>query len=198
MPSTGIQPRAALGLNIKAVAKFLGRNDLLKELNELASSLKPSSLENNGKKLAQKIKGFIPIIYSSSENIGIAYNWKIKLNETGKIPAFYNIFPELNHNEMTGCDIKSGNQKLIKNLYFIILKDKNDHPRIQKRMQILEKIYKSRNLPVETINLKGKTIFDKIFSSLLLADWTAYHTALQYTLEPTEVPMVEEFKKLMR
>ena len=37
----------------------------------------------------------------------------------------------------------------------------------------------------------------KIFSSLLLADWTAYYTALAYGLEPEQVPMVEEFKKLI-
>ncbi len=197
IPSTDIQPRAALGLNIKAIAKFLNRNDLLKELNKLSATLEPSSLENAGKQLAKKIKGYVPIIYSSTENIGIAYNWKIKFNETGKIPAFCNVFSELNHNEMTGYDIKTGNQELIKKFYFIILRDKSDHPRIQKRMQILEKLYQARNLPLKIIHLSGTTIFDKIFSSLILADWTAYYTALQYNLEPTQVPMVEEFKKLV-
>ena len=42
-----------------------------------------------------------------------------------------------------------------------------------------------------------KTLGIKIFSSLLLADWTAYYTALAYGLEPEQVPMVEEFKKLI-
>jgi len=64
-------------------------------------------------------------------------------------------------------------------------------------MEVLEKLYKERNLRVEAIELKGKDIWHKIFSSLILADWVAYYTALGYGLEPEQVPMVEEFKKLI-
>lgn len=198
MPSTGIQPRSALGFNMKAVVKMIGRNDWLPELTALASSLKPSEVEAAGRELAKKLKGFVPVIYSSAENIGIAYNWKIKFNETGKIPAFYNVLPELNHNEMTGFDIKEGNRGLTEKFYFILLKDRNDHPRVQKRMEVLEKLYRDRGLPVEIITLEDRPIFHKIFASLVLADWTSYYTATQYGLEPEQVPMVEEFKQLIK
>ncbi|GIW66504.1 MAG: bifunctional phosphoglucose/phosphomannose isomerase [Candidatus Parcubacteria bacterium] len=197
MPNLGIQPRSALGFNIKAIVKLIGNNDWLKELEELKTLLKPSEFEEEGENLAKEIKGFVPIIYSSSENIGIAYNWKIKFNETGKIPAFYNVFPELNHNEMTGFDVKEGNKELIEKFCFIFLKDKNDHPRIQKRMEVLEKLYRERGLKVKVLNLDGVSIFHKIFNSLVLADWTAYYTGFEYALEPEQVPMVEEFKKLI-
>jgi glucose/mannose-6-phosphate isomerase len=88
-------------------------------------------------------------------------------------------------------------KELSNKFYFIILKDNKDNPKIQKRMEVLEKLYKDRNLPVETIELSGKDTWHKIFSSLLLADWTAYYTAIEYGLEPEQVPMVEEFKKLI-
>lgn len=198
MPATGIQPRSALGFNMKAVVKLINRNDWFEELTALADSLKPSKIEATGKALAKKLKGFVPIIYSSAENIGIAYNWKIKFNETGKIPAFYNVLPELNHNEMTGFDVKEGNSELTGKFYFIILKDNDDHPRIQKRMKVLEKLYRDRGLPIEALVLRGSSVSHKIFTSLILADWTAYYTALQYNLEPEQVPMIEEFKKLIK
>lgn len=198
MPATGIQPRSALGFNMKAVVKLIGRNNWLEELTALMGSLKPSEIEAAGNTLAKKIQGFVPVIYSSPENIGIAYNWKIKFNETGKIPAFYNVLSELNHNEMTGFDVKEGNRELTGKFYFIILKDNDDHPSIQKRMEILEKLYRDRGLPVETIALQGTSVFHKIFASLVLADWAAYYTALQYSLEPEQVPMVEEFKQLIK
>lgn len=197
MPSTGIQPRSALGFNMKAVVKLISRNDWLQELTALAGSLKPSEVEATGKALAKKLQGFVPVIYSSAENIGIAYNWKIKFNETGKIPAFYNVLSELNHNEMTGFDVKDGNRELVKKFYFILLKDLNDLPRIQKRMDVLEKLYRDRNLPIETLTLNSPSQFHKIFTSLILADWTAYYTAREYSLEPEQVPMVEEFKRLI-
>lgn len=216
MPSTGIQPRSALGFNIKAVAKIMNREDWLQELSALTNLLNPSEIETQGKTLAKKLQGFIPIIYSSTENTGIAYNWKIKFNETAKTPAFYNVFPELNHNEMTGFDlvrslaavsetidsnggdILEDRKKLNGNFYFLFLKDPADHPAIQKRIDILEKLYRDRGLPVEILPLNGTSVFHKIFSALVLADWTVYYAALEYNLEPEQVPMVEEFKKLIK
>ena len=197
LPNTGIQPRLALGLSIKAFLKFMGEEDELKKISALATTLNPSDYENDGKMLAQKIKNHIPVIYSSNNNSSIIYNWKIKLNETGKIPAFHNVFPELNHNEMTGFDIKDSTRELSSKFHFIILKDEKDNPEIFKRMAVLKKLLKDRNLQVEEIELTGKDTWHKIFSSLVLADWTAYYTALEYGLEPEQVPMVEEFKKLI-
>lgn len=197
LPNTGIQPRMALGFSMKAFLKLVGEESELKNISKLAESLNPTYFEENGKILAQKLKNYVPVIYASNHNSSLAYNWKIKLNETGKIPAFYNVLPELNHNEMTGFDAKDSTKELSNKFYFIILKDTGDNPKILKRMEVLEKLYKDRGLKVETIELKGKDTWHKIFSSLLLADWTAYYTALEYGLEPEQVPMVEEFKKLI-
>ena len=205
LPNTGIQPRSALGYSIKAFLKLIGEKDELKKISQLVTTLNPVEYEEEGKKLAKKIKNHIPVVYVSNHNISLAYNWKIKLNETGKIPAFYNVFPELNHNEMTGFSARGGSafggddsvKKLCDKFYFIILKDTENNPKILKRMEVLEKLYKERNLRVEAIELKGKDTLHKIFSSLILADWVAYYTALEYGLEPEQVPMVEEFKKLI-
>lgn len=197
LPKTGIQPRSALGFFIKAFLKIIAEENDLKEISKIAGSLNPTDYEQDGKILAQKIKNCVPIIYASNHNVSLAYNWKIKLNETGKIPAFYNVFPELNHNEMTGFDVKDSTKKLSDKFYFIILKDTEDDSKISKRMGVLEKLYKDRNLKIETLEIGGKNIWHKIFSSLVLADWVAYYTALEYGLEPEQVPMVEEFKKLI-
>lgn len=197
IPETGIQPRMALGFGSKAILKLMGREDLLSEISKLSQTLHPSSLEKRGKLLAGRLRGYVPIIYSSNRNSGIAYNWKIKLNETGKIPAFWNVIPELNHNEMTGFDVKDESRHLSQNFHFIILKDKKDALQIQRRMCVLKKLYIARGLPVETVFLKGRGVFHALFSSLILADWTAYYTAKQYNLEPEQVPMIEEFKRLI-
>lgn len=197
IPDTNIQPRMALGFSLKALLKILGEEEALKEVSVLSQSLNPAQYENQGKVLAEKLKGYVPIIYSSAHNLELAYNLKIKFSETAKIPAFCNRLPELNHNEMTGFDVRDSTKSLSEKFYFIFLKDKNDDLRIQKRMVILEKLYTERGLPVEIIELNGKTIFEKIFSSLILADWAGFYTAEIYGVEPEQVPMVEEFKKLI-
>lgn len=197
LPNTGIQPRMALGLSLKAFLKILKEEKELNELNKLAKSLNPNDFENEGKLLAQKIKNYVPVIYASNHNLSLIYIWKIKLNETGKIPAFYNVLPELNHNEMTSFDVTNSTRELGDKFYFLLIKDPKDKPKILKRMEVLEKLYKDRKLKVEVLEVKGSDLWHKIFSSLLLADWTAYYTALEYSSDPDQVPMVEELKKLI-
>lgn len=197
MPAADIQPRLAIGFSLKALLKITDEKEISQEAEKLAAWLNPAAYEKTGETLAKKIKGYVPIIYSSAVNAAVALNWKIKFNETGKIPSFYNVLPELNHNEMTGFDVQESNRKLSKIFYFIFLKDRKDHPRIIRRMEVLEKLYRDRGLPVEVLEMTGKNMFQKIFSSLTLADWAAYYAAGQYGLEPERVPMVEEFKKMI-
>ena len=125
LPDTGIQPRSSLGFTLKALLTLMKQNELLIEINNLSKTLFPEKIEKNGRGLAKKIYGSVPIIYSSETNEPIAYNWKIKFNETGKIPSFHNVFPELNHNEMTGFDVKIKTKKLSEKLYFILLDRKS-------------------------------------------------------------------------
>lgn len=196
-PDFGLQPRLALGLGMVGLLKFFGEEKAIKELSVLEKTFDPQEYENAGKELAARLLGRVPVIYSSEQNGAIAYNWKIKFNETGKIPGFFNVFPELNHNEMTGFDIREKSRELSRGFYFIILRDTKDHPRILKRMVVLERLYKDRDLTVEVIELNGENVFEKIFSSLILADWAAYYTAQNYGLEAEQVPIVEEFKKII-
>lgn len=198
MPDTGIQPRSALGFSLMGLLALMGLEGGLKSAAAVKEVLDPESLEEDGKKLAMQFTGKVPVIYSSRRNLPIAYNWKIKLNETGKIPAFSNVFPELNHNEMQGFDVQDSTRNVSGGFRFIFLKDGSDHPRVQKRMEIVQRLYRDRGFAVDLLALEDRNVFLKIFRSLVLADWFAFHTATRYGLEPEQVPMVEEFKGLMK
>ncbi|TSC56459.1 MAG: glucose/mannose-6-phosphate isomerase [Parcubacteria group bacterium Gr01-1014_18] len=198
MPNTGIQPRSAIGYSLRSLLRLLEEEKGLSESALLSSSLKSESLESSGENLAGILANKIPVIYSSNNNRAIAYNWKIKFNENTKIPAFYNVLPELNHNEMNGFDVVNATKILSDKFHFIFLEDSSDHPQNQKRMRVLKDLYAKRNLPVTSIALSGKNIWEKIFANLLVADWTSYHLALSYGIEPEPVPMVEEFKELIK
>lgn len=197
LPEVGIQPRSALGFSLVALAKMIGNTNLLTDLRALSSRLNPSKTEDAGRALAEKLRGKTPIIYSSRSNISLAYNWKIKFNETGKIPAFYNIFPELNHNEMTGFDVIPTTKTLSDNFHFIFLKDELNNPKITKRMEITKEMLEARGFPTSTIKIKGESFWENVFNNLLLADWTAFYVSQMYGTEAQKVPMIEEFKKLI-
>lgn len=197
LPGTGIQPRTATGYILIATLKAMGNTGLLAAIAAFGKNFEPSRYEARGKEIAGILKNKVPIIYASEANVGVAYNWKIKFNETGKIPAFYNILPELNHNEMTGFDVAESTRSLSEKFTFILLKDSEDHPRIIRRMEVLGDILEKRNFPVTSQELSGATPVEKIFSAICTADWAAYYTALNYGVDAEQVPLVEEFKRAL-
>ena len=200
MPQTGVEPRMALGYSLLAMLKTISDEENLKKAQEFGKNFNPENFEKEGRTLAEKLRGKTPLIYSSWQNKAIIYAWKIKFNETTKIPAFFNVFPEVNHNEMVGF-LTSGVATNgvcggAINPYFIFLKDLQDHPRIQKRMEITEAMLKEKGFNVEVVDLKDG-VFEKIFSSLALTDWTTYYLAQNYSFDPEDGSVIEEFKKKM-
>lgn len=198
MPNTGIEPRSALGFSLVSLLKMMEQEKALLEVKESENVLDMEILEKDGKVLAEKLNNFIPIIYASEKNGPVAYNWKIRFNETGKIPSFCNTFPELNHNEMVGFDGENKTKELVKNFYFIFLKDEQDHPRIALRMELLKNILSEKGFPIEIFELHGKNIWEKIFSSLSLADWAAFYIAEQYGLKAQETIIINRFKDSLK
>lgn len=198
LPDTGIQPRSALGFSLRGLLALLGRHDLLQQTTKLAELIQPAAFEPTGKFLASQLAGRVPVIYASEKHESLAYNWKIKLNETGKIPAFCNTLPELNHNEMTGFDVQPTTRMLSDRLAFVFLTNTQDDPRIQKRMAILRDLYRERGLKVIEYVIEGQDVWLATFAALLTADWMSVAIAETYGLESEQVPMVEDFKQRMK
>lgn len=197
IPNTGIQPRMATGFVYLSLLKLAKQNELLRAGRDLAKILGTHGEEARGRELAHTLLGMVPVVYASNRNFPLAYIWKIKFNETGKIPAFCNVFPEVNHNEMTAFDIKDATRALSQKFHFIFLKDAEDIEKNQRRMDITAKLYQDRGLKVTTLVLSGESRQERIFSSLMLGDWTAHYVAEGYGLDSENVPMVQEFKKLI-
>ncbi len=192
------QPRWALGYTFTAMATVLDNSGLTKNVSRDVLDLS-EFLEKNKKRLekesisiAKRLEGKIPVIYASERLRSLAYTWKINFNENSKTSAFYNCFPELNHNEITGYTKPQGR------LYVIILRDKEDHPRIIKRMRLTKDIIKSYSGEAEILDLEGKNTLAKVFSSIYLSYFVAYYLAIEYGFDPTPVKLQEDIKKRMR
>lgn len=189
-----IQPRQAVGYQLAAIIKVLSNsniiNDLDEEIEEISKKLKTKLFEKQGKKLANKIKDEIPIIYASDKFKALAQIWKINFNENSKSPAFWNYFPELNHNEMEGMSHTT------RPFHVLILKDDDDNPRIKRRMDVTAKLLREKGLKADIIKFsKTKNLLVKIFSNYILSQWVSYYLALEYETDPSPVKTVEEFKK---
>lgn len=197
LPSPDFQPRIGTGYFFSTLFQVLVNHglvpDMTAELLAEAESLKESlpAIEEAGKALSKKMVGKTPVIYASPKYKSVAMVWKIKLNENAKTPAFWNFFPELNHNEMVGFTLPQA--KFI----IIMLRDPNDHPKNLKRFEVTASLLRAKGIDVEILDMEGKSVYAKIFMSILFSDFASYYLALEYGQDPTPVDMVEELKKLL-
>ncbi|MFH1187046.1 MAG: bifunctional phosphoglucose/phosphomannose isomerase [Candidatus Levyibacteriota bacterium] len=197
IPYPNFQPRMGTGYFFGSMLQILVNQNLIpdttSELKNIAKtfSTKMNVWEERGKVLAQKLSGKTPIIYTSPKFKSVAMIWKIKINENAKTPAFWNFFPELDHNEMVGYTNPQGK------FFIIMLKDNEDNIRNLNRYNATAILLRKRGIDSEIINMEGENVFYKMFSSIYLADWTSYYLALTYNQDPTPVKMVEDLKKIL-
>ena len=191
LPDIKAHPRFAIGLSIKATLKAMGEDSILNDITGEAGSLNADDYKETGRDLARGLKNKIPLIYSSIRNHSLVYFWKINFNETAKTPAFFSVFPELNHNEMVSFG------KFADKFAFIFLTDPDDEPRIQKRMAATAKIFEDRGLAVLKTDIIGPSLWHKSFASILTAFWTSFYLAECYGINPEDVSIIEEFKSAL-
>lgn len=197
IPNQNFQPRMGTGYFFGSMSQLLVNLGLIpdttQELLTLAAKLNESmeEFEKKGKALAAKIKGKTPVIYSSPKFKPVAMVWKIKINENAKTPAFWNFFPEANHNEMVGFTNPQGR------FFIIMLKDPEDDERNLRRYESTARLLGNKGIESEIIDMQGDDVFSKIFSTISLADWTSYYLAIEYEQDPTPVDMVEDLKKIL-
>lgn len=197
LPATGIQPRNALGYALRGLFKIFDLEDDLVATVDLEKRLVDDTLKIQGEELGRVFVDRIPVFYASQVNRTVAYNWKIKINETAKIPAFYNIIPELNHNELSGMDRVDSTKTLSEKFAFFFITDTRDHERVQLRMRATKELYNDRGLTTHEIPLDGDAWYERILRSLIRADWFALTLAKHYGVDPDTVPIIEEFKKMI-
>ncbi len=197
IPNPTFQPRMGTGYFMGAFLQVCMTLGLIPDVREEVAAAtqgyaeKRLEIEEKGKKLAATLAKTTPVVYSGESYKSVALVWKIKLNENAKTPAFWNFFPELNHNEMVGWTLPQGR------FTALFLRDPSDHPRIVKRLGITAELLREKGVAVEMIDLEGDSVFEKIFSTVMLGDFTSYYLALEYGQDPTPVDMVEKLKKLL-
>lgn len=198
-----MQPRhtlfAAFAGIVTALKNSVLADDLSDDLLRTADTLDKVApdLEEPAKELASKIKGKVPV-YNSSDNLGFATkNFKIQTNENAKYPAFWNVFPEINHNELAGFYKlrESGNPN---KFLVLIIHDPEDYPRNKTRMDVTRDLYRSWGAEVEEFTAQGETVLEKIFYTITFGLWTTYHLALELNTDPIQIKAIEDLKTKLK
>ena len=199
----GIQPRMAAWYNYRALLELLeaaglesGLTDELESTSELLTQAAsqwradvPTS-ENYAKQLAEKVIGKTPVIFAGPGLSAAAYKWKISFNENAKNVAFYNQFPEFNHNEFVGWS----SHPIDKPFQPIELLSDNEHERIAKRFEITNRLLSGKMPQAIEVQTEGSTKLEHLLWAIMLGDFVTIYTALLNGVNPVPVDLVEKFK----
>lgn len=199
----GLPQRMAMLYNLKALTALLTNFDivpgLMEEVAQTAGFLKEqtqrwlpdvSTDKNQAKQLALLAVGKTAVFYGGRLTGPLAYKWKISWNENAKNVAFSSIYPETNHNEFIGWS----SHPVDKPFAVFDLVSSFEHPRIQKRFEVSDRLLSGLRPKATTIRLEGETPLAQLLWGCILADFVSIYLAVLNGVDPTPVALVEKLK----
>lgn len=203
---SGLPPRSAIGYLSLPVLVVLSRlgiisfdrrdgSDLVETLRRMREQVGPQNPceKNPAKALALSLYGRIPLVYGTAQiTEAAALRWKGQINENAKALAYYNVLPEMNHNEVVGFEAPG---EFLSSLVVIFLRDNADHPRVQARIEITKGILKGKVAEIKEYWGEGNSLLSRLFSLIYLGDYASVYLALLYGINPKPVTVIEHLKR---
>jgi len=199
------QPRAALPFSFLPILGFLQRLGFLSEkskdvaeavqvLRELSTRINEGVLlpHNLAKQLAQRLYAHLAVIYGGGILAEVAHRWKTQLNENSKAWAFYEVFPELNHNAVVGYQFPPD---LAGKIVVVLLRSASLPQRIQLRYDITCQLLERAKVGYQIVDGEGTSHLSQMMSLVLFGDYVSYYLAMLYKIDPTPVKSIAYLKE---
>jgi glucose/mannose-6-phosphate isomerase len=184
-----LTPREASGMMYYGIASVLQAIFPAVAVQDLSRTIKAARFSVRGTSLAQKLKGKNILVYSDEVHAALGYIWKISFNETGKNAAFWNTYPEINHNEIVGFEN-------IKGSWFALwLTDPALERKNKNKIKFVAQKLKRRGIESAIIPLEGRNEEEKFWNGVIFAWWTALGLAKKNGVAPEETKIIDELKK---
>ncbi len=201
----GMPPRAALGYSLSVLlvlSRKMGLIDVPDEawaetderLRAQTAAYEAPEGGHLAMEIAQRFAGQIPVIYSATGLMeAVNVRWRGQLQENAKKFAAGNVFPELNHNEIMGWETTPGFSPN-GDLGVVVLRDREDHPRIQHRIDVTRSLLESRAASWTEVESAGEHRLTRMMSLINLGDWMSLHTAYLRGVDPTPIGLIDKLK----
>ena len=199
------QPRAALGFGFLPILCFLQKLgfisdksadvaemvQVLRELSRKIGEETPLS-DNPAKQLAHRLYGCLPVIYGAGILAEVAHRWKTQINENSKAWAFYEVFPELNHNATVGFPFP---RELTSKIKVIMLRAPSLHERVQLRYRVTCELLDQAKVEHEFVDSEGGGHLSQMMSLVMFGDYASYYLAILYRVNPSPVKVIDYLKQ---
>lgn len=200
-----LQPRMAVIYNLRALVALLAHfkqvsSLLFDDIARTADWLQQETAQwgsdvsidkNYAKQLALQAVGKTPVFYGGDLTAPIAYKWKISWNENAKNVAFWNEYPEMNHNEFMGWT----SHPVEKPFAVFDLVSTLEHSQILKRFEVSDRLLSGKRPKATTVTLRGESAIEQLLWGSILADFVSIYVAILNGVDPTPVALIEKLKK---
>lgn len=204
---TGFMPRAALGALVAPIFVSLYRIGLLPEahawlvkaqeqLDARRDRCRPEveGAANPARELARRIDRTIPLVYGGDELGAVAaMRWKADINENAKAPAFWNTYPELDHNEICAWGQHGDVTRQLVTL--VELRHGFEHPQVMRRFGITREIVEEAVHQVLEVQAEGEGRLAQLLDLMYVGDWVSCYMALDAEVDPGPIDAIALLKE---
>ena len=205
---SGMPPRAALPYLFSPLPLILAKIGLVSsvqpEFSKAIKTLEKVSYENSpekavdenfSKRLALGVCGTMPIIYGFGFYRAVSQRFKQQFNENSKIPSKWDVFPELNHNEIVGWERAD---KLATCFSTVFIRDEDEPEETRLRIEITKELIQKNVAKIFEVWSLGESKLAKMLSTILIGDFTSVYLAVLRGVDPTPVRTISLLKDKMK
>ncbi|HNX68014.1 MAG TPA: bifunctional phosphoglucose/phosphomannose isomerase [Candidatus Omnitrophota bacterium] len=194
----GYPPRCAIGYGTFALLFLFIRYKWFsvssKEIDEVIRMTRKFPVPV-AKLLAKKLFQKSVHIYGGGLMQPVAMRWRTQFAENAKTLASWEAIPEMFHHEVEGWLFPSFQ---VRRSVALFLTDKNEPDWIRKKKRVAMDAIREQGAEVVEVLAKGTGGLARIFSTILLGDWTSYELAKLNRVDPLSICVIDRIKKAVR
>ena len=205
VPTDLPQPRAALGARsipplvvLEEIGLFPGA---LQWVDQAVAQLRIRRDQlvrpgNLAEELARRIGRTIPLVHSSGDlGAAAALRWKCQINENAKTPAFFNVYPELCHNELIGWGQHGDVTRQL--ITLVNLRHDAEHPQVSRRFDLVADELAEVVADVLEVRAGGEGDLAQLLDLALVGDFVSLHLAGAEGIDPGPIPVLVDLKQAL-
>jgi glucose/mannose-6-phosphate isomerase len=167
--------------------------DILKRLSRDLVETKPIA-SNPAKQLAAKLQGRVAVIYGAEMLSEVAQRWKGEFNENSKSWAFFESFPELNHNAVVGYEFPV---EVRDRILVLMLRSFSLNQRNLLRYEVTSKLLAKAGIVYEFVEARGQSALAQVLSLVLLGDYASFYLSMLNEVDPTATDAINFVKQCL-
>ncbi len=199
MPSEAPSPRSFLGYNFVQLLFILKNYGLISstfvdQLNAAANLLeeRQERIKEGAQNMAAGLHGKLPVLYGDARFMPVLVRFQQQINENSKQLAHVNVYPEMNHNELSGWQHPGS---ILRDMMVVMLTTRYDHPRVKTRMEITRPMIVPKSGGVIEVVLQyGESLLEQCLYAIHLFDWTSWYLSVENKADTNDSKVVDHLK----